>query len=455
MKQFLNYLQRMGKALMLPIAALPVAGLMLRFGVYLDIQILTTAGDALFANLPLLFAIGVATGIAKDNHGSAALSGTVGYLVMTNVVKVVNEKNDMKVLAGMIIGVVAGELYNRYHDIKLPDWLGFFGGKRFVPIITSLCAMVLGIFFGYTWPPIQAGIDGIGNWIIGAGSIGYFAYGTLNRLLIPVGLHHILNSLVWFVFGEFNGATGDLNRFFAGDPTAGAFMTGFFPIMMFGLPAACLAMIAAAKKENRKFVSGGLVSVALTAFLTGITEPIEFLFMFLAPVLYVVHAILTGLSLVVVNALGIRNGFSFSAGLVDYLINLPVAGKPLLLVLVGLVFGVIYFLVFYFAIIKFDLKTPGREDEELEDHSKASAGSADDNALASSYLEALGGMANLKNIDACITRLRLTIADPAKVNEAQIKKLGASGIIKPSADTLQIVVGTKAESLAERMKKMK
>lgn len=451
MKQFLNYLQKMGKALMLPIAALPVAGLMLRFGVYLDIPLLTKAGAALFDNLPLLFAIGVATGIAKDGHGSAALSGTVGYLVLTNVIKVVNEKNDMKVLAGMIIGVVAGELYNRFHDIKLPDWLGFFGGKRFVPIITALTAMLLGIFFGYTWPPVQAAIDGVGNWIIGAGSIGYFAYGTLNRLLIPVGLHHILNSLVWFVFGEYNGATGDLNRFFAGDPSAGAFMTGFFPIMMFGLPAACLAMIAAAKKEKRKFVAGGLISVAVTAFLTGITEPIEFLFMFLAPVLYVIHAILTGISLVVVNALGIRNGFSFSAGLVDYLINLPVAGKPLLLILVGLVFGAIYFAVFYFAIVKFDLKTPGREDD-VEEESGFTSGQGGDDALAMHYVEALGGMHNLKSIDACITRLRLVVKDPSVVNEAKIKALGASGIIKPSADSIQIVVGTKAEIIAGKMK---
>lgn len=454
MKKFLNYLQRMGKALMLPIAALPIAGLMLRFGVYFDIKILSTAGDALFANLPILFAIGVATGIAKDNHGSAALSGTVGYFVLTNVVKVVNEKNDMKVLAGIIIGVVAGELYNRYHDIKLPDWLGFFGGKRFVPIITSITAMLLGIFFGYTWPPIQAVIDGIGNWIIGAGAIGYFVYGTLNRLLIPVGLHHILNSLVWFVFGEYNGATGDLNRFFAGDPSAGVFMTGFFPIMMFGLPAACLAMIAAAKKENRKYVTGGLVSVAVTAFLTGITEPIEFLFMFIAPGLYAVHAVLTGLSLVVVNALGIRNGFSFSAGLVDYLVNLPVAGKPLLLIVVGLVFGAIYFAIFYFAIIKFDIKTPGREDDMMEEEA-VSGGASDDDGLAMAYVAALGGYHNLKNIDACITRLRLTVNDQSVIDEKKLKSLGASGVIKPSADTIQVVIGTKAEIVADRMKKLK
>lgn len=315
--KWLASVQKLGKALMLPVAVLPAAALLLRLGApdVFNIPFIMQAGAAVFDNLPLIFAIGIAIGFAEGD-GVAALAAAVGYFVLTKGATTINKDINMGVLGGILMGIIAGYLYNKYHDIKLPDFLGFFGGKRFVPIVTAFAAIVLALVMGYVWPPIQNGIYALGEWIIGAGALGVFVYGVLNRLLIPFGLHHVINSLVWFVFGTFKTAagevvTGDLNRFFAGDPTAGIFMAGFYPIMMFGLPAAALAMWAAARPNQRKVVSGVLISAALTALLTGITEPIEFAFMFLAPVLYVIHALLTGLSLAITYILGIKAGFGF------------------------------------------------------------------------------------------------------------------------------------------------
>ncbi|MEW5321901.1 N-acetylglucosamine-specific PTS transporter subunit IIBC [Geobacillus thermoleovorans] len=453
----LGFLQRLGKALMLPIAVLPAAGLLLRLGQpdLLNIPFIAAAGDAVFSNLALIFAIGVAVGFAKDGNGAAALAGAIGYFVLTKGAAAIDKDINMSVLGGIISGVVAGLLYNRYHDIKLPDWLGFFGGRRFVPIVTSFVMLVLALVFGYVWPPIQDGINAVGHWIVGAGALGVGIFGFLNRLLIPVGLHHVLNSFVWFVFGEYNGKTGDLSRFFAGDPDAGIFMAGFFPVMMFGLPAAALAMIAAAKKERRKAITGALFGVALTSFLTGITEPIEFLFMFLSPLLYVVHAVLTGLSLAVATMLDIHHGFTFSAGAIDFFLNYGIAKKPYLLIIQGLVYAVVYFVVFYFLITKLDLKTPGREDEvegEFTDSGAAQSGVKYED-LAAKYIEALGGKDNLAQIDNCVTRLRLKVKDMAKVNEAELKRLGAKGVLRLNQTDLQVVVGTDVEFLANAMRK--
>lgn len=280
--------------------------------------------------------------------------------------KDIDPKLNMGVLSGIIAGVVAGLLYNRYKDIKLPDYLAFFGGKRFVPIITGLACVVLGIVFGYVWQPVQHAIDAVGQWLLTAGAIGTFVYGFLNRLLLVTGLHHIINSLVWFVFGTFTPAggaavTGDLHRFFAGDPSAGGFMAGFFPIMMFGLPAACLAMFHEAPKARRAIVGGLLFSMALTSFLTGVTEPIEFSFMFLAPVLYVIHAVLTGLSLAICQLLGVKLGFTFSAGAIDYVLNYGLSTKGWIAIPLGLAYGLAYYGLFRFFIRKFNMATPGRE----------------------------------------------------------------------------------------------
>ncbi|MBV8048598.1 MAG: PTS transporter subunit EIIC [Paludibacterium sp.] len=448
-------IQQLGRALMLPIAVLPVAGLLLRLGQpdLLNIAWLAQAGGAIFDNLALVFAIGVAVGFAKENNGTAGLAGVVGYLILTAVLKALDDKINMGVLSGIIMGLVAGGLYNRYKDIKLPPYLAFFGGKRFVPIVTGLSSVVLGLVFSVIWPPIQNGIGAIGNWLINAGSIGLFVYGVLNRLLIVTGLHHILNSLVWFVFGSFPGAagklaTGDLNRFFAGDPTAGAFMTGFFPIMMFGLPAACLAMYRCAKPENKKAVAGLLLSMALTAFLTGVTEPVEFGFMFLAPALYAVHAVLTGLSLVITHLLHIRLGFTFSAGLFDYLLSSGKGENPLLMLPVGLVYFVVYYVVFTFSIRKFNLMTPGREDNApvVPDQTI----SASDRARG--YIAALGGAANLKSVDACTTRLRLEVVDGHALDETALKALGSRGMIRPAPGSVQVVIGPEADLIADEIR---
>ncbi|MCJ8007076.1 N-acetylglucosamine-specific PTS transporter subunit IIBC [Lederbergia wuyishanensis] len=454
----LGFLQRIGKALMLPIAVLPAAGLLLRFGQpdLLDIPFIANSGNAVFNNLALIFAIGVAIGFSKDNNGAAALAGAIGYLVLTEGAKALNESINMGVLGGIIAGIIAGSLYNRYHDIKLPDWLGFFGGRRFVPIITSLVMVVLAFIAGFGWPPIQNAIDGLGNWIIGLGAAGAGLFGFFNRLLIPLGLHHVLNSLFWFQFGEFNGKTGDIARFFAGDPTAGTYMTGFFPIMMFGLPAAAFAIIAAAKPERRKAVFGMFISLALTSFITGITEPIEFSFMYVAPLLYGVHAVLTGVSLWLTTALGIKDGFTFSAGGIDYLLNFNIATKPVLLLLIGLIYAAIYFIIFYFLIKALNLKTPGREDEEIvEDTDEVVSPSGNKyERMAYQFIHDLGGRDNITAIDNCTTRLRLNIRDMDKVQDSALKAHGAKGISKLSKTNLQVVVGTDVEFVADAMKKM-
>lgn len=471
-KGFLGGLQKIGKALMIPIAVLPAAALLLRLGApdVFNIPVVMNAGGAIFDNLALLFAIGISIGIA-ENDGVAGLAGAVGYIVLTRVTGIINDEINMGVLAGIIMGLVGGYLYNKYHGIRLPDWLGFFGGKRFVPIVTAVAALVLGVLFGFLWPPIQEAINNIGQWIIGAGALGLFIYGILNRLLIPLGLHHVINSLVWFVFGSFTDATGkvitgDLNRFFAGDPTAGAFMTGFFPIMMFGLPAACFAMIRAAKPQNKKAISGLMISAALTAFLTGITEPIEFAFMFIAPLLYVIHAFLTGISLALTYILGIRTGFGFSAGLIDYILSFGIASKPLLLLLVGVIYFIIYYFLFYWVITKFDLPTLGRlnTEEGLVNPASEIMGNApsskkttireDITSMAKDFLEALGGSDNIKSLEACVTRIRLIVHDDSVVTEEKLKKTGATAVVRMGKNNLQVVVGTKADLIAQEMRKL-
>ncbi|WP_028209318.1 N-acetylglucosamine-specific PTS transporter subunit IIBC [Paraburkholderia mimosarum] len=462
-------IQSLGRALMLPIAVLPVAGILLRFGQadMLNIKIIADAGGAIFDNLPLLFAIGIAVGFAKDNNGVAALAGALGYLVQTAVMKDINDKLNMGVLSGVVAGIVAGMLYNRFKDIKLPEFLAFFGGKRFVPIVTGLTCVVLGVVFGYVWGPVQGVIDTAGHWLTTAGAIGTFVYGLLNRLLLVTGLHHILNSLVWFVFGSFTPAggaavTGDLHRFFAGDPTAGSFMAGFFPVMMFGLPAACLAMLHEAPKEKRAMVGGLLLSMALTSFLTGVTEPIEFTFMFLAPVLYAFHAVLTGLSLAICSLLGIKLGFTFSAGAIDYVLNFGLSTHGWYAIPLGLAYAVVYYALFRFFIRRFNLPTPGREASAGDTASASSmsgvavpaggAASAASLSRAARYIDALGGAANLKVVDACTTRLRLTVADPAHVSEPALKAIGARGVLKRGGESVQVIIGPEADIIADEIR---
>ncbi len=384
-------LQRFGRSLMLPIAALPAAGLLLRLGQD-DLlgkdglgwnkvaAVIGAAGDAVFANLPLLFAVGVAIGFARRGDGSTALAAVVGFVVVQGVFKAMSpfvlplpadalatakqELIDYRVLTGIIVGLVTAALWQRYYRIKLPPYLAFFGGRRFVPILVAGVMIVIGVVLGLLYPLFDKGLTWFGDAVAGSTIIGAGIYGTVNRLLIPLGLHHIPNTFVWQVFGEYEGKTGDIPRFLAGDPTAGTFQTGFFPIFMFALPAAAFAIWQTAKPSQKKIIAGIMGSAALTSFITGVTEPLEFAFMFVAWPLYLIHAVLTGTSLAIANALGIHDGFSFSAGAIDFILNWNIATKPWLLIVMGLVYAAIYYFLFRFVIIKWNLKTPGREDDE-------------------------------------------------------------------------------------------
>ncbi|WP_298460584.1 PTS transporter subunit EIIC [uncultured Cellulomonas sp.] len=403
----LAQLQRVGRSLMLPIASLPAAALLLRLGqadmlgedglagVWGDwllpvAAVMAAAGGALFDNLPLLFALGVAVGYARKSDGSTGLAALIGYLVFRGVGDALSpyvlgtaaegeeqELINYGVLGGIVIGLIAALLYQKYYRIKLPAYLAFFGGRRFVPIVTAGMAIVAAVIGALIYPVFDAGLTSVGEWVTGSTVLGAFVYGTANRLLVPVGLHHILNTLPWFEFGTYVDAdgierTGDIRRFLFGDPTAGTFMTGFFPIMMFALPAAALAFVHTAKPEKRKVIAGIMGSAALVSFVTGVTEPLEFAFVYVAYPLYVIHAVLTGTSLALVNALDIHHGFGFSAGAIDYLLNFRIAQQPLLLIVIGLVYAVIYYVLFRFVITKWNLRTPGREDDD---------GVADNNVL--------------------------------------------------------------------------
>jgi N-acetylglucosamine PTS system EIICBA or EIICB component len=389
-------LQKFGRSLMLPIAALPVAALLLRLG-QPDLlgadglgwdkvaAVIGAAGNAIFSNLPLLFALGVAIGMAKKADGSTALAAVVGYLVFKGVGDAMSpfvlglpakgatqDLINYGVLGGIVMGLTAAYLWQRYHRIGLPPYLAFFGGRRFVPIITSFAAIVISVLLSLVYKLFNSGLNSIGTWVTHNEVVGGFVYGTLNRLLIPVGLHHILNSGPWFIIGSYKGSDGvvyhgDIARFLHHDPTAGGFMTGFFPIMMFALPAAALAIWHEARPAHKKAVGGIMLSAALTSFLTGVTEPLEFAFMFVAWPLYVMHAVLTGTSLALVNALHIKDGFGFSAGLFDYVLNFNIATRPLWLVVIGLGYAVLYYFAFRFVIRRWNLRTPGREDEEDAD----------------------------------------------------------------------------------------
>ncbi|WP_456024048.1 N-acetylglucosamine-specific PTS transporter subunit IIBC [Pseudomonas protegens] len=453
---FIEGLQRLGRALMLPIAILPIAGLLLRLGDtdLLNIAIIHDAGQVIFANLAMIFAIGIAVGFAKDNNGTAGLAGVIGYLVMISTLKVLDASINMGMLAGIVSGLMAGALYNRFKDIKLPEYLAFFGGRRFVPIVTGFAAVGLGVVFGYIWPPIQHGINAFGALMMESGSIGAFVFGVFNRLLIVTGLHHILNNMAWFVFGNFTdpttGAlvTGDLSRYFAGDPKGGQFMTGMFPMMIFGLPAACLAMYRNALPERRKVMGGIFLSMALTSFLTGVTEPIEFAFMFLAPLLYLLHALLTGLSMAITNALNIHLGFTFSGGFIDMVLGWGRSTNGWLVIPVGLAYAVVYYAVFDFCIRRFNLKTPGREDVAVSEKAVLT-----ENERASAYIKALGGAENLLTVGACTTRLRLEMVDRNKASDAELKALGAMAVVRPGkGGSLQVVVGPMADSIADEIR---
>lgn len=493
-------LQRLGKSLMLPIAVLPAAGILLRLGqpdllggitapiIGPFFVAMSAAGGAIFDNLPLLFAVGVAIGFARKSEGATALAAVAGYVALEGVFNVMSPvvlegettpggdqlMINYSVLGGILVGLVTAALWDRYHTIQLPTYLGFFGGRRFVPIVVSTASLFIGFALSYFYPIFNAGLNGVGEFIAASGAFGAGLYGFANRMLIPVGLHHILNSYIWFIYGSYTTpegleVTGELTRFANGDPTAGRLTAGFYPILMFGLPAAALAMIQEAKPNQKKIAIGILGAAGLTAFLTGVTEPLEFSFMFVAFPLYIVHALLTGVSMAVAYLLDIHLGFSFSAGLIDLLLygTAPAAQNIPLLIVMGLVMFVIYYVVFRFAIRAWNLRTPGREDEaeaaaeiaantadELESSTvtvgegggAATAVAAAPDTKAAQVLAAFGGKENLAHVDACITRLRMEVVDKSKVDQAALKRLGAAGVIEVG-NNVQAIFGTQAETL--------
>lgn len=476
----MKYLQKLGKSLMLPVAVLPAAGILMGIGYWIDptgwgansaiAAFLIKAGGAIIDNMAILFAIGVAVGMADDHEGTAGLAGLVSWLMIqtilsTGVVAMLKGIDAGEVNAafgkinnqfiGILSGIIGSTCYNRFKNTKLPDALAFFSGKRSVAIVTALASLVACLVLFFVWPVVHSALVAFGEAILGLGAVGAGIYGFFNRLLIPVGLHHALNSVFWFDVAGVN----DLGNFWAGTGTLGVtgqYMTGFFPVMMFGLPAAALAMYHTAKPGKKKVAYGLLLATAVCSFFTGVTEPLEFAFMFLAPGLYLIHALLTGISLAICALLPVRAGFNFSAGFVDWFLSFkaPMAVNPLFIIPIGLIYGVIYYVVFRFAIVKFNFKTPGREDDDDIDENQVTLANNDYTQVASIILEGLGGKGNIKSVDNCITRLRLEINDYTLVNEKKIKSAGVAGVIRPGKTSVQVIVGTQVQFVADEFKKL-
>ncbi|WP_066070143.1 N-acetylglucosamine-specific PTS transporter subunit IIBC [Neobacillus soli] len=477
-----KYFQRLGSSLMLPVAVLPAAAILMGIGYWIDptgwgsgsplAAFLIKAGGSIIDNIPILFAVGVALGMSKQKDGSAALSGLVAYLVVTTLLSsgtvALLQGIDVKAVdpafgkignafVGILSGIIASTMFNRFSHVKLPDALAFFSGKRLVPIMTAAAMLVVSAVLFFIWPVIFTGLVSFGEAISKLGAVGAGLYGFFNRLLIPTGLHHALNSVFWFDVAGIN----DIGNFWASKGTKGVtgmYQAGFFPVMMFGLPAAALAMYHTAKTKKKKQVASLMLAAGFAAFFTGVTEPIEFAFMFLAPMLYLVHAVLTGLSLAIAAMFHWTAGFGFSAGLVDFLLSLkiPIANQPYMLLVQGLVFAVIYYFLFRFIIVKFDLKTPGREEDTDEDEEGAVSLSKDDKftVLAAKIYEGLGGSANVKAIDNCTTRLRLEVKDMNAVDQKKIKATGVPGINVVGPQNIQVIVGTSVQFVADEMKKL-
>ncbi|MDR0539756.1 MAG: N-acetylglucosamine-specific PTS transporter subunit IIBC [Spirochaetaceae bacterium] len=476
----MKYLQRLGKSLMLPVACLPVAAILMGIGYWIDpsgwgsnnviAAFLLKAGGAIIDNMPILFAIGVGVGMSEDGEGTAALAALISWLMIQTLLSPASytmfthsdapaafgKLNNQFI--GIISGLIGASCYNKFHKTSLPDALAFFSGRRCVAIVTAGVTLIVTLILAFVWPVVFNGLVSFGEMIVSTGALGAGIYGFLNRILIPVGLHHALNSVFWFDVAGIN----DLGKFWSGGGVqgqTGMYMTGFFPVMMFGLPAACLAMYHTAKTAKKKIAAGLLLSAALSAFFVGITEPIEFSFMFLAPVLYLVHAILTGISLAVCTLLPIRAGFNFSAGFIDLLLSAkaPMAVQPWLIVIPGLLYGAIYYFAFRLMITKFNLKTPGREEDddgETPEAEKKATVKGNFAEVARACLEGLGGKGNIASTGYCATRLRIEVKDYTLVDEKKIKSAGVSGVIRPSKTSVQIVIGLKVQFVHDEFKKL-
>ena len=486
----MKFLQKLGKALMLPVAILPICGILMGIGYRLcpaamqggDIQgaanliglFLVKAGDALIGNMAILFAIGVGVGMSEKNDGTGGIAALASWLMMTTLLSTGFVTTIMPSIAdsatktlafdkianpfiGILAGIIGSMCYNRFKNTKLPDWLAFFSGKRCVAIIAGVVSILASVVLLFVWPLLFGALVALGKGIVGLDVVGAGIYAFLNRLLIPTGLHHALNNVFWFdTIG-----LGDLQHFWAGETSAdvswslGMYMSGFFPCMMFGIPGAALAMIQSAKSNKKKVAIGLIASAAISAFVCGVTEPFEFAFMFLAPALYVVYALLYGIFTVITVALGFRAGFSFSAGLTDLIFSasLPAAAKTWLIIPLGIAAFIVFYVVFRFAIVKFDLKTPGREDDD-DDETKVVLANDDFTTVAKIVLEGVGGKDNVESVDNCITRLRLVIKDYTKVDEKKIKSAGVAGVVRPSQKDVQVIIGTKVQFVADEFKKL-
>ncbi len=486
----MKYFQKLGKALMLPVATLPICGILMGIGYWLcpsTMQggevvgllqtigfLLVKAGSALIDNMAILFAIGVGLGMSDDSDGVGGLAGMVSYLMMTTLLNpgvvgtiMTLEEGTEKYIAfskvggnqfiGILAGVIGAACFNKFKNTKLPDWMAFFSGKRCVAIVTGVVSILVSVVMLFVWPIIFSGLVAIGNAVQQMGIVGVGVYTFLNRLLIPIGMHHALNNVFWFdTIG-----LGDLSHFWAGETSAdvtwslGMYMAGFFPSMMFGIPGAALAMVHCAKDNKKKVAIGLVASAAICAFICGVTEPFEFGFMFLAPVLYVIYSVLYAVFAMITVALGFRAGFSFSAGATDLLFSasLPAAAKTWVIIPMGIAAFVVFYVVFRFAITKFNLKTPGREDDD-EDETKVVLSNNNFTEVARIVLEGVGGKENLTSIDNCITRLRLEVKDYTKVNEKKIKSAGVAGVVRPSKTAVQVIIGTQVQHVADEFKKL-
>ena len=488
----MKFLQKLGKALMLPVAVLPICGILMGIGYALcpgtmqgiaegyTMSIveqigyyLVKAGGALIDNMAILFAIGVGVGMSDENDGTGGLAALVSWLMITNLlatanVSMIRTLSEDATLAfdkiqnpfiGIIAGIIGALCYNRFKSTKLPDWLSFFSGKRCVAIVAGVVSIIVSVVLLFAWPVLFGGLVALGEGIIKLDAVGAGIYAFFNRLLIPFGLHHALNNVFWFdTIG-----LGDITHFWAGETSAdvswslGMYMSGFFPCMMFGIPGAALAMVHTAKSNKKKVAIGFVTSAAIAAFVCGVTEPFEFGFMFLAPVLYLIYALLYAIFTVITVVVGFRAGFSFSAGLTDLVFSasLPAAQNTWMIIPLGIAAFIVFYVVFRFAIVKFDLKTPGREDDDDTEAEKSVVLSNDNfTEVARIVLEGVGGKENVTSIDNCITRLRLEIKDYTKVDEKKIKSAGVAGVIRPGKNSVQVIVGTKVQFVADEFKKL-
>ncbi|WP_312095372.1 N-acetylglucosamine-specific PTS transporter subunit IIBC [Niallia sp.] len=479
-----SYLQKLGRALMLPVAVLPAAALLMGIGYAIDpsgwgagspiASFLIKAGSSILDNIAILFAVGVALGLSKDKDGASAMSGLVAYLVVKTLLSPASvamlqgiNVEDVNLafskienaFIGILAGAVAAALYNRFSKTQLPPAFAFFSGKRLVPILSAVSMLIISVILLFVWPVIFTGLVTFGESISKIGAVGAGIYGFFNRLLIPTGLHHALNAVFWFDIAGIN----DINNFWSSNGEkgiTGMYQAGFFPVMMFGLPAAALAMYHTAKTKRKKQVASLMLAAGIAAFVTGVTEPIEFAFMFAAPALYVVHAFLTGISLFIAASFHWTAGFGFSGGLIDFVLSsqLPLANKPYMLIVQGLVFAVIYYTLFRFLITKFNFKTPGREDEEIIDESLDQVAVTTDNkfaVMASEIYAGLGGDSNVTSVDNCVTRLRIEVKDMDVVDQQKIKATGVPGINIIGKTSIQVIVGTQVQFVADEIEKIR